>query len=603
MEKAPHDNGTTPFRLPITYLESCKTLPATVCDNLELRSQHQSDPEVGETKTMYDYIFVSAAPYAQTTAKLWHPHYTTDTDFLEDTQRIITAEEEGENGENGEEDIAAVYAEFGTAPDAEEGESASENDGITAATNRDFHDKYNYVPYNRIKFLNNHEGFLQILSLYLLASPVFALLTPVFILIVPFLLLKLKGQPVSVAGYVLVLKTVFAKIPIGRIFTLSSANMSEKVYTLISCSFYVFQMYQNVMACYKFNANRKHMRAMMLTVKRYAGYVQRETERFLRRLATHATAASAPYTPFAAKLREVRDAFAELEQSVTIKDHEHLYQTGKIMREFYRLKTDPTVSELMRYSFGFLGYLQNLRDLKATVAGPTLQLCTFATGNSKGKPPKHTKFKESKYLPLAAAGPGTSLVGNTISLRKNYVISGPNATGKTTLVKSTLLNTVLCQQFGAGCFTKATVVPVDHFHCYINIPDTSGRDSLFQAEARQCKEILDQIAQSPPGARHLCVFDELFSGTNPYEAAAAGHGYLSYLAGVTGRNVRFFLTTHYLDLCESLSKNATIKNHNTDARFTLRRGISTSRGGIAVLRQFNYPEPIIQMAEKKISLN
>ena len=30
-------------------------------------------------------------------------------------------------------------------------------------------------------------------------------------------------------------------------------------------------------------------------------------------------------------------------------------------------------------------------------------------------------------------------------------------------------------------------------HCYINIPDTGGRDSLYQAEARQCKNILETI--------------------------------------------------------------------------------------------------------------
>jgi hypothetical protein len=42
-------------------------------------------------------------------------------------------------------------------------------------------------------------------------------------------------------------------------------------------------------------------------------------------------------------------------------------------------------------------------------------------------------------------------------------------------------------------FDKLKLSPFDHIHSYLNIPDTSGRDSLFQAEARRCKEILDCI--------------------------------------------------------------------------------------------------------------
>ena len=36
----------------------------------------------------------------------------------------------------------------------------------------------------------------------------------------------------------------------------------------------------------------------------------------------------------------------------------------------------------------------------------------------------------------------------------------------------------------------------DKIHCYLNIPDTSNRDSLFQAEARRCKEIIDALSAS-----------------------------------------------------------------------------------------------------------
>ena len=49
------------------------------------------------------------------------------------------------------------------------------------------------------------------------------------------------------------------------------------------------------------------------------------------------------------------------------------------------------------------------------------------------------------------------------------------------------------RQIGGGFYKSAKIKPVTHFYCYMNIPDTSGRDSLFQAEARQCKNILEKI--------------------------------------------------------------------------------------------------------------
>ena len=79
-----------------------------------------------------------------------------------------------------------------------------------------------------------------------------------------------------------------------------------------------------------------------------------------------------------------------------------------------------------------------------------------------------------------------------------------------------------------GFYKNVNLTPFDYIHCYINIPDTCARDSLFQAEARRCKDILDVIHKYP-NKKHFCVFDELYSGTNPYEAISAAYGYLKYI--------------------------------------------------------------------------
>ena len=133
-------------------------------------------------------------------------------------------------------------------------------------------------------------------------------------------------------------------------------------------------------------------------------------------------------------------------------------------------------------------------------------------------------------------------------------------------------------------------------HCYLNIPDTSGRDSLFQAEARRCKEIIDSLEDKQ---KHFCIFDELFSGTNPNEACASSYGFIKYLN--ESSNIDFILTTHLIDICHDLDSE--INNNNMNVKqidelnfeytYTIKKGISSIKGGLKVLSDLIYPETIL----------
>jgi DNA mismatch repair ATPase MutS len=163
-----------------------------------------------------------------------------------------------------------------------------------------------------------------------------------------------------------------------------------------------------------------------------------------------------------------------------------------------------------------------------------------------------------------------------------------------------MMNIILSQQIGYGYYETAEIKPYDYLHCYLNIPDTSGRDSLFQAESRRCKEILDCLEKNSDKT-HFCIFDELYSGTNPYEAVASAYGYIDYLSNM--KNVDLMLTTHYIELCKNLKTNKCIKNyhmsvniiddHNVEYLYKFKKGISTIKGGIKVLHDLEYPEAII----------
>ena len=196
-------------------------------------------------------------------------------------------------------------------------------------------------------------------------------------------------------------------------------------------------------------------------------------------------------------------------------------------------------------------------------------------------------------------------IENNIDLNKNIIITGPNASGKTTILKTTVINLLFSQSYGCGFYSKATIPLYDKIHCYLNIPDTSGRDSLFQAEARRCKEIIDDLNMSSD--KHFCIFDELFSGTNPNEACASSYGFIKYL--INNKNMDFILTTHLLNLCTLLDND--VQNNNMGVEkinkidftytYKLNLGISSINGGLKVLYDLRYPEEILEMSNKIIN--
>jgi DNA mismatch repair ATPase MutS len=285
-------------------------------------------------------------------------------------------------------------------------------------------------------------------------------------------------------------------------------------------------------------------------------------------------------------------------------------QIGHVMKCFYKLYKNPEFLISLNYSFGLNGYIDNLNGIRKNISLKHINVCKF-----KNKP---TKFVDAYFPTLVNNNP----VKNSYSLNKHLLITGPNAAGKTTLLKTTIFNIILSQQIGFGFYKKATLMPYDMIHCYINIPDTSARDSLFQAEAKRCKDILEKIGlneigpneigpneigpneidpnEIDPNARHFCVFDELYSGTNPYEAISSAYAFLKYLH--KNDNVNFVLTTHFLELCRRLEKEKRMNNyhmkietHENDFKYTykMEKGISNVKGGIKVLKDLEYPIEII----------
>jgi DNA mismatch repair ATPase MutS len=266
---------------------------------------------------------------------------------------------------------------------------------------------------------------------------------------------------------------------------------------------------------------------------------------------------------------------------------------GYMLKCYYQLYSNKTYEHSIRYSVGFGAYMDVL-------IGINNRLCAGQLGEAKFIDEPRVVFSD-QYYPTHSSD---ICVKNTCDLSQNMIITGVNASGKTTFIKTTAINILFTQQFGVGCYSSCDICPFTHIHSYLNIPDTSGRDSLFQAESRRCKQIIDAIGKNGGSTRerHFVIFDELYSGTNPDEASKAAVSLLRYLSSFN--NVRFMLTTHYLKVCKKFRKSGKISNHKMCVKvdssggieylYKIKKGISKIQGGIEILKMMNYPEEILQ---------
>jgi hypothetical protein len=563
------------FKLPIWYNDKKMAMSKNIINDLEL--VQTIDPSYN---SMYSLFFNSNNQFSTKLTEQVSEYYTTDVTFLKDNQKLLKTYKKINKYTN---DISTNYSKI-----SEIWKEIKEDGG--------FKERYYYIDWSMWEFLNKSEQFLQFMSIYNLASPVISLFIPLIILIVPFFIIKMRGHNISLSQYIDVLKIVISSNAIGKLFTqFSSVTAQEKIYMIVSAAFYVFSIYQNILTCIRFNNNMKIIHTHLNDVKQYLNYTILTMKNYLsyaENLETH--------SKFNEKLRDKMNDLILFEQKISVISNYQLnvkkiFEIGYVLKCFYELYEDQTYEDAFMYSFGFNGYIDCIEGLIENIEDKKINFTTFITNKKKNV------LKNNYYAALKNNNP----VKNNIKLKKNIIITGPNASGKTTILKSTLINIIVTQQFGCGFYDSANLRPYDYIHSYLNIPDTSGRDSLFQAEARRCKEIID-IVDSNKNETHFCTFDELYSGTNPDEAEMSATAFMEYL--VKNKNVSCMLTTHFVNVCKKLQNNKNIINCHMEAeknqnkisyKYIIKEGISELRGGINVLYDMNYPSEIIENTLKQ----
>lgn len=559
------------FKIPIFYNESKVELNKNIVKDLELIETIDSS-----CSPIYNFCFDNDNDVSKKLNQQLCKYYTTDANFLKENQILLKDYKplgvKYTDYSNNYKNIVDIWNEL----------------KIDAG----FKERYYFIEWEMLEFLNRSEWFLQFMSVYNLLSPIISLLVPIIILIIPFFIIKMKGLQITISEYIDVLKIVASQNAIGKLFVVNFTEIhsQEKLYIFISAAFYLFSIYQNFMVCVRFNNNMKTIHNHFNEIRIYISHTINSMENYLEyssQLKSH--------QEFNTIVREKLDTLKVMHKKIEMITDYNMFnfskikEIGYVFKCFYELHTDKIYDDTIMYSLGFNGYMDCLKGLQQNIIERKINFALFIDESKK------TILENSYYASLKNCNP----IKNTIKFKKNMIITGPNASGKTTILKSTLINILFSQQFGCGFYDSAKIKPFNHIHCYLNIPDTSGRDSLFQAEARRCKEILDAISISPKET-HLCAFDELYSGTNPEEAEQSATSFMKYIT--KNKKVSCLLTTHFIKICKKLEKTKTImnykmltekENNNLNYKYTLTEGISDIKGGMIVLQQMNYPKEII----------
>tara|TARA_B110000444_G_C18823260_1_gene588882 strand:+ start:37 stop:1737 length:1701 start_codon:yes stop_codon:yes gene_type:complete len=205
-------------------------------------------------------------------------------------------------------------------------------------------------------------------------------------------------------------------------------------------------------------------------------------------------------------------------------------------------------------------------------------------------------------------------ISNPINLSKNIIITGPNAAGKTTYVKSILSNIILAQTFGIIYGIKGNIIIYDTIYSFMRISDEIGYKSYFEVEAEYCSKMINKANElSKSNKNGLFLMDEPMHSTPPTEGMATAYAVGEYIGNLPHINIiitthfhkLILLETNYPDKFINLSVEAIPNKDSFIFPYKIKKGYSYQCIAIELLSCKKFPDSVIKSAieMKKIIYN
>ena len=186
-------------------------------------------------------------------------------------------------------------------------------------------------------------------------------------------------------------------------------------------------------------------------------------------------------------------------------------------------------------------------------------------------------------------------VGNTFKFTKDILLTGSNASGKSTFLRTIGINHLMAKTLGFVVAKKFKTTDTDIFTS-IDIKDSiEEKTSYFMAEAKTIKKMIDN-----PG--NIYLLDEVFKGTNTIDRISAASSTLEYLS----KQGFVVAATHDIELTNILEKDfcnyhfeEVVTKDEIKFDYKLKEGRAATRNAIRILEMYDYPEIITKKARER----
>lgn len=190
-------------------------------------------------------------------------------------------------------------------------------------------------------------------------------------------------------------------------------------------------------------------------------------------------------------------------------------------------------------------------------------------------------------------------VTNSSTLGKTVLITGSNASGKSTYIKAVAINAILAQTINTVLANKWTMKP-SYIVTSMAIQDSVlDGDSYFIAEIKSLKRIIKFSEEKKP---MISFIDEILKGTNTIERISASAAIMEWLSVNKGMNI---IASHDIELTEIAGEVYTnyhfkesIENDEVIFDYKIHSGPSITRNAIKLLEVLTYPESITTQANQ-----
>ncbi len=191
-------------------------------------------------------------------------------------------------------------------------------------------------------------------------------------------------------------------------------------------------------------------------------------------------------------------------------------------------------------------------------------------------------------------------VKNSGAIVKNSIVTGPNASGKSTFIKAVAVNSILAQTINT-CMAKSYKLRRSLVMTSMAVRDSLIQgDSYFITEIKSLKRVLDMTEKIAV----TCFIDEILRGTNTIERIAAS---ASMLESLSNKNCLCVVASHDIELTKIMEKthdnyhfSEDVGSEGVSFDFKLKNGAVKTRNAIRLLSFLGYEKSIVDKANAMV---